>query len=60
MAGTETISKSAAVWAVRRGANRRRAGESSARIERMTSEEQARVRGDLAQKGGAVPGLYLG
>jgi len=27
MTGTETISKSAAVWAVRRGANRRRAGE---------------------------------
>jgi hypothetical protein len=60
MTGTETIRKSAAVRAVRRGANRRRAAESSARIERMTSEEQPRVREDLAKNGSAVPGLYLG
>ena len=60
MTGIETISKSAAVWAVRHGSNRRRAAESSAWIERMTREEQPRVREDLAKNGGAVPGLYLG
>jgi hypothetical protein len=60
MTGTETSRKSAAVWAVRRGANRRRAAESFARIERMTREEQPRVREDLARNGSAVPGLYLG
>jgi hypothetical protein len=60
MTGTEMISKSAAVWAVRRGSNRRRAAESSAWIERMTREEQPRVREDLAKNGSAVPGLYLG
>jgi hypothetical protein len=60
MTGTKTISKSAAVWAVRRGANRRRAAERSAWIERMTREEHPRVREDLANIGGAVPGLYLG
>ena len=60
MTGTETIRKSAAVWALRRGSNRRHAAESSARIERMTREEQPRVREDLAKNGSAVPGLYLG
>jgi hypothetical protein len=60
MTGTETIRRSAAVWAVRRGSNRRRAAESSAWIERMTREEQPRVREDLAKNGSAVPGLYLG
>jgi hypothetical protein len=60
MTGTETIRESAAVWAVRRGAKRRRAVQSSAWIQRMTREEQPRVREDLAKNGGAVPGLYLG
>jgi len=60
MTDIETISKSAAVWAVRQGSNRRGAAESSAWIERMTKEEQPRVREDLAKNGGAVPGLYLG
>jgi hypothetical protein len=60
MTRTETIRRSAAVWAVRRGANRRRATASSAWIERMTREEQPRVREDLAKNGSAVPGLYLG
>ena len=60
MTGTETINKSAADWAVRRRSNRRRAPESSAWIERMTREEQPRVREDLAKNGSAVPGLYLG
>ncbi len=60
MKGTETIRKSAAVWAARRGANRRRAVESSARIRRMTREKQRRVRQDLGNDESAVPGLYLG
>jgi hypothetical protein len=60
MTGTQTIRESAAVWAVRGGANWRRAAESSARLERMTREEQPRVREDLARNGSAVPGLYLG
>ena len=60
MTRNETISKSAAVWAVRRGANRRRAADSSAWVERMTREEQPRVRENMAKMGGAVPGLYLG
>ena len=60
MTGTETIRKSAAAWAVRHRSNRRRAAESSAWIERITSEEQPRVREDLAKNGSAVPGLYLG
>jgi hypothetical protein len=60
MTGTETIRGSTAVWAERRGVNRRRAAESSARIERMTREEQQRVSEDLARNESAVPGLYLG
>ena len=60
MTGTQTIRRSAAVWAARRGANRRRVAESSAWIERMTRQEQPRVREDLARNGSAVPGLYLG
>ena len=60
MTGTETIRRSATVWAVRRGSNRRRAAESSAWIERMTRQEQPRLREDLAKNGSAVPGLYLG
>ena len=60
MTGTETIRKSPTVRAERRGTNRRRAARSSARIDRMTREEQQRVREDLAKDGRAVPGLYLG
>jgi hypothetical protein len=60
MTGTQTIRESAAVWAVRRGPNWRRAAESSARLQRMTREEQPQVREDLARNGSAVPGLYLG
>jgi hypothetical protein len=55
MKGTETISKSADVWAVRRGANGCRAAESSAWVERMTKEEQRRVREDLAKNGARCP-----
>ena len=60
MRGTETIRRSATVWAVRRGSNRRRAAESSVWIERMTSQEQPRVGEGWAQNGSAEPGLYLG
>jgi hypothetical protein len=60
MTGTETIRKSAAVWAVRHGSNRRRTAGSSAWIERMMRQEQPRVREDWARNGSAVPGLYLG
>jgi hypothetical protein len=60
MTDIETISKSAAVWAARRGSNRRRAADSSAWIERTSREEQPRLREDLAKNGGFVPGLYLG
>jgi hypothetical protein len=57
MTDIETISKSAAVRAVRCGSNRRRAADSSAWIERMTREEQPRVKEDLAKMGAALPWL---
>jgi hypothetical protein len=60
MTDIEVISKSAAVRAVSQGSNRRGAADSSAWIERMSREEQPRLREDLAKNGGVVPGLYLG
>jgi hypothetical protein len=59
MTRTDTIRDAAAVRVRRRRAGRR-SPERTARIERMTMEEQLRVRKDLAQSGKAVPGLYLG
>jgi hypothetical protein len=60
MTRTDTNQNSAAVMLRRRRASRRRSTARSARIERITKEEQLRVRQDLVQSERAVPGLYLG